>query len=56
MSEWCQNKNAHKRKIKIKFVVVKVQSITNLIKQVIMGIGAVWVVVKNGLTNTKILV
>jgi hypothetical protein len=57
MSEWCQNKNVHKRKIKIKFVVAKVQSIINLIKLVAtMSIGVVWVVVMYGGKTIKILV
>ena len=47
-------KNVQRKKHKDKFVVVKVQSIINLTKQVGMDIGAVWVVVSNGGKNIKI--
>jgi hypothetical protein len=45
------------RETKIKYVVAKATSITNLIKLVAtINIGAVWVVVNNGGNNMVILV
>jgi hypothetical protein len=50
-------KNVQIKKLKHKFVVLRVISIINLIKLVVtMVIGVVWVAVKFGGTNTKILV
>ncbi len=50
-------KNVQRKKIKDRFVVVKVQSIINLINLVdIKSIGVVWVVGRNGGESIQILV